>query len=81
MGEEVVLWAGALTRMDDGWLPKRVMLGTIKDGVKKGRCRQEKEWDTCSEYDVRSFKIQQIDAQRWTEIVTRGKAEVYDRVE
>ena len=31
-----LLWAGALTRMDDGRLPKRVMFGRIKDGVKKG---------------------------------------------
>ena len=71
-----LLWAGALTRMDDGRLPKRVMFGTIKDGVKKGRGGQEKDWVACVESDVRSFKIQQNwkhatqDAQRWTEIVT-----------
>ena len=29
--------------MDDGWLPKRVMFDTIKDGVKKERGGQEKE--------------------------------------
>ena len=64
--------------MDDGRLPKRVMLGTVKDGVKKGRGGQEKEWATCVESDVRSFKIQQNwkqaaqDAQRWTETVTEG---------
>ena len=28
-----LLWAGALIRMDDGWHPKRVMFGTIKDRV------------------------------------------------
>ena len=39
---------------------------------------QEKEWETCVESDVRSFKIQQNwkhaaqDAQSWTEIVTEG---------
>jgi len=64
--------------MDDGRLPKRVMFGRIKDGVKKGRGGQEKEWKTCVESDVRSFKIQQNwkhaaqDAQSWTEIVTEG---------
>ena len=64
--------------MDDGRLPKRVMFGTIKDGVKKGRGGQEKEWVACVESDVRSFKIQQNwkhaarDAQSWTEIVTEG---------
>ena len=36
-----LLWAEALTRMDDCRLPKRVMFGTIKDGVKKGRGGQE----------------------------------------
>ena len=35
MGEEVVK-TGALIRMDDGRLPKRVVFGTIKDGIKKG---------------------------------------------
>ena len=73
-----LLWAGALTRMEDGRLPKRVMFGTIKDGVKKGRGGQEKEWVACVESDVRAFKIQQNwkhaarDAQNWTEIVTEG---------
>ena len=31
-----LLWAGALIRMDDERLPKRVMFGKVKDGVKKG---------------------------------------------
>ena len=35
--------------MDDGRLPKRVMFGTISDGVKKGRGGQEKEWVACVE--------------------------------
>ena len=30
-----LLWAGALTCMDDGRLPKRVMFGKIKDGLGK----------------------------------------------
>ena len=69
--------------MDDGRLPKR----TKKDGVKKGRGGQEKEWVACVESDVRSFKIQQNwkyaarDAQSWTETVTEGGTEVYGRVE
>ena len=64
--------------MDDGRLPKRVMFGTIKDGVKKRRGGQEKEWVTCVESDVRSFKIQQNwkhvaqDAQSWTKITIEG---------
>ena len=73
-----MLWAGALTRMDDGRLPKRVIVGTIKDGVKKGRGGQEEEWVACVESDVRSLKIQQNwkhaarDAQSWTKKVTKG---------
>ena len=73
--------------MDDGRLPKRVMFGTIKNEVKKGRDEQKKEWVVCVESDVRSFKIQQNwkhaaqDAQGWTEIVTEWRAEVYDGVE
>ena len=31
-----LLWDGALIRMDDERLPKRVMFGKVKDGVKKG---------------------------------------------
>ena len=64
--------------MDDGRLLKRVMFGTIKDGVKKGRGGQEKEWVTCVESHVRPFKIQQNwkhvgrDTQSWTETVTEG---------
>ena len=65
--------------MDDGRFPKRVKFGTIKDGVKKGRGGQEKEWATFVENDARSFKIQgnwkhaARDAQSWTEIVTEGE--------
>ena len=65
--------------MDDGRLPKRVMSGTIKDGVKKRRDGQEKKWVACVESDVRSFKNQQNwkhaarDAQSWVEIVTEGR--------
>ena len=57
--------------MDDGRLSKRVMFGTIKDGVKKGRGGQESGWHAwkatprCPELDRNSH---------------RGKAEVYDRV-
>ena len=76
-GEEVAVgWA--LIRTDDGRLPKRVMFGKIKDGVKKGQGRQEQKWTTCVENDVRSFKIQHNwkhavrDTQSWTEIVTEG---------
>ena len=64
--------------MDDGRLPKRVMFGTIKDGVQKRRGGQEKEFVACVDSDIRSFKIQQNwkhtarDAQSWTEIVTEG---------
>ena len=54
-----LLWAGALARMDDGRLPKRVMFGTIKDGVKKGRGGLKKEWVAYVKSHVRSFKIQQ----------------------
>ena len=35
--------------MDDGRLTKRVLFGTINDGVEKGWGGQEKEWATCVE--------------------------------
>ena len=41
--------------MDDGRLPKRVIFGTIKDGVNGVRGEQEKEWVACVESDVRSI--------------------------
>ena len=50
---------GALIHKDDGRLPKHIMFGEIKDGVKKGRGGQEKEWATCVDGDFRSSKIQQ----------------------
>ena len=51
--------------MDDGRLPKRVMIEAIKDGVKKGRGGQEKEWVACVKSEE-NWKLE------WTEIVTEG---------
>ena len=76
--ENMLLWAGALIRMDDERIPKRVMFGKIEDGDKKLGGGQEKEFATYVESDVRSFKIQRNwkhaarDAQSWTELVTEG---------
>ena len=72
-----LLWAGALIRMDDGRLPKRVMFGSKGWGQERTGW-EDKEWVACVESDTLSFKIKRSwnhtarDAQSWTEIVTEG---------
>lgn len=36
-------------------LTKRLMLGEIEDGARKGRNGQDKEWTICMESDVRAY--------------------------
>ena len=82
-----LLWTGALTRMDDGRLPKRVMFGTIKDGPRKDGAGKRKEWwhawkvtssvfQDPTKLETRSPRCPELDRNSH-----RGRAEVYDRVD
>ena len=51
-----LLWAGALLRMGDHRLPKRVMLGELENARKRGP-RGEKEWTDCAAEDFWLFGI------------------------
>ena len=42
-----LLWAGALLRMGDYRLPKRVMSGELENAGKRGPGGKEKEWTDC----------------------------------
>ena len=50
-----LLWAGALLRMGDQRLPKRVMSGEFENAGKRGPGRKEKEWTDCVADDLRLF--------------------------
>ena len=43
--------------MGDHRLPKKVMLGELKNGRKRGSLRKEKEWTDCVAEDRRLFGI------------------------
>ena len=51
-----LLWAGALLRMDDHRLPKRVISGELENAGKRGPGK-EKEWTDCVADDLRLFGI------------------------
>ena len=52
-----LLWAGAVLRMGDHRLPKRVMSGELKNAGKRGPGGKEKEWTDCVADDLRLFGI------------------------
>ena len=52
-----VLWAGALLRMGDKRLPKRVMSGELENAGKRGQGGKEKKWTDCVADDLRLFGI------------------------
>ena len=52
-----LLWVGALLRMGDHRLPKRVMSGELKNAGKRGPGRKEKEWTDCVADDLRQFGV------------------------
>ena len=52
-----LLWAGALLRMGDHRLPKRVMSGKLENAEKCGPGGKEKEWTDCVADDLRLFGI------------------------
>ena len=52
-----LLWAGALLRMGDHRLPKRVMSGEVENAGKRGPGGKEKEWTDCVADDLRLFGV------------------------
>ena len=52
-----LLWAGALLRIGDNRLPKRVMSGELESAGKRGPGGEEKEWTDCVADDLRLFGI------------------------
>ena len=52
-----LLWAGALLRIGDHRLPKRVMSGDLENAGKRGPGGKEKEWTDCVADDLRLFGV------------------------
>ncbi|CAM9331704.1 unnamed protein product [Pylaiella littoralis] len=50
-----LLFAGALARQDDGWLPKRLMFGELVGGEDPGRGRPAQNWLKSLEDDFKAF--------------------------
>ena len=73
-----LLWAGALTRMSGGRLPKRIVFGNLEGTVRRGRGGKDKEWTDCVHGDIRAFgkagdwKATALKAEVWVETVTEG---------
>ena len=75
-----LLWAGALTRMDDHRLPRRIMVGALENPGRRGRGGKEREWTDCVADDLRLFgigdgegwKTVALDPGKWWEVVMEG---------
>ena len=52
-----LFWAGALIRMDNRKLSKRIMMGTLEKPAHSGRGDKENEWTDCVTDDLRLFRI------------------------
>ena len=52
-----LLWAGALIRVDNRRLPRRIMGRTLENPGRRGRGGKEKEWTDCVADDQRLFGI------------------------
>ena len=52
-----LLWAGALLRLGDHRLPKRVMSGELENAGKRRPGGKKKEWTDCVADDLRLFGI------------------------
>ena len=52
-----LLWARALIRLSDGWLPKRIMFENLEGATRRGRGGKEKEWTDWVQSDVHAFGI------------------------
>ena len=51
------MWAGALPRIGDHRLPKRVISGKLESAGKHGPGEKEKEWTDCVADDLRLFGV------------------------
>ena len=73
-----LLWAGALLRMGDHRLPKRVMSGELENAGKRGPVGKEKEWTDCVADDLRLFGVTgdwrtaALDPGAWYKTVQEG---------
>ena len=73
-----LLWAGALLRLGDHRLPKRVMSGELENAGKRGPGGKEKEWTDCVADDLRLFgvtgdwKTAALDPGAWYNTVQEG---------
>ena len=73
-----LLWAGALLRMGDHRLPKRVMSGELENAGKRGPGGKEKEWTDCVADDLRLFGVTgdwrtaALDPRAWYNTVQEG---------
>ena len=73
-----ILWAGTLTRMSGGRLPKRIMFENLEGAVRRGRDGKEKGWTDCVQSDIRAFgiagdwKAMALKAEVWVDAVTEG---------
>ena len=73
-----LLWAGALLRMGDHRLPKRVMSGELENAGKRGPGGKEKECTDCVADDLRLFgvtgdwKTAALDPGAWYNTVQEG---------
>ena len=80
-----LLFAGALIRMDNGRLPKRLMSGRLEGAAKRGRGAREKTWLDEVEKDVKAFDItgdwrqRATQAPEWHATVTEGAQTFMDR--
>ena len=71
------MWEGALIRMDNRRLPRRIMVGTLDNPGRRGRGGKEKEWTDCVADDLRLFgigdgegwKTVALDPGKWWEVV------------
>ena len=80
-----LLWAGALLRMGDHRLPKRLMSGELENAGKRGPGGKEKEWTDCVADDLRLFgvtgdwKTAALDPGAWYNTVQEGGCRLWPR--
>ena len=73
-----LLWAGALLRMGDHRLSKRVMSGELENAGKRGPGGKEKEWTDCVADDLRlsgitgDWSTAALDPEVWYSTVDEG---------
>ena len=71
-----VLWAGALIRISDGRLPKRIMWGNLEGAVRRGRGEKKKQRADCVQSGIRAFgkagdwEATALKAEVWVKTVT-----------